>query len=226
MLPTTLTWPYELRRGHSEDPSGGACAMDAVNWLVHGKHGDEPECACPVIGAYVMSGNDVLAHEPRQRLLSYLPRISGSKSLISQEARAKAMWIGMIRTSISRIAEKYGNKNDAHLLRNLPNDANAATATATKAAALSRINTELVSLLECRILNNIRCAISCWTNGDYVICARWSVHPILQHPDDIEDYFAILDAALNAGPQGAPWSADAVDAGARRHVDAGGLVAV
>lgn len=33
------TWTYNLSRGHSADPSGGACAMDAVNWLVHGKHG-------------------------------------------------------------------------------------------------------------------------------------------------------------------------------------------
>jgi hypothetical protein len=30
-----------------------------------------------------------------------------------------------------------------------------------------------------------------------------------------DDYFVVLDSALNAGPQGKPWSADAVDLGAK-----------
>jgi hypothetical protein len=37
------------------------------------------------------------------------------------------------------------------------------------------------------------------------------------------DYFAVLDAALNAGPQGEPWSADAVAHGARAYALAGGV---
>src|SRR4051812_11422479 len=89
-----ITWPYHLRRGHSDNPAEGACAMDAVNWLVHGKHGDAPECACPVIAAYVVRGNDSMPDDTRQRLLPYLFRIAGSRSEEHQAARARILVLG------------------------------------------------------------------------------------------------------------------------------------
>ena len=48
-----IQWPYQLRSGHSDNPAEGADPMDAVNWIVHGKHAEAPECACPVIAAFV-----------------------------------------------------------------------------------------------------------------------------------------------------------------------------
>ena len=65
----TVTWPYVLRRGHSDNPADGACAMDALNWLAHGEHGDAPECAAPCIRDFVIPGNDAMPHDHRQRLL-------------------------------------------------------------------------------------------------------------------------------------------------------------
>ena len=94
---TMHTWTYHLRRGHSDNPSGGACAMDAVNWLVHGQHGDQPVCASPAIGAYVIALNDAMPDDQRQRLLPFLPRIAGSRSSEHEQIRAEIFARGAVR---------------------------------------------------------------------------------------------------------------------------------
>ena len=38
-----------------------------------------------------------------------------------------------------------------------------------------------------------------------------------------DSYFVVLDAVLNAGPQGEPWSADAIALGANKFLAAGGV---
>ena len=38
------------------------------------------------------------------------------------------------------------------------------------------------------------------------------------------DYFPVLDAALSAGPQGEPWSADVIERGAQEYASHGGLL--
>ncbi len=116
------TWTYTLRRGHSADPSGGACAMDAVNWLVHGRHGDQPECACPVIGRYVIGINDAMPDDQRQRLLAFLPRIAGSRSAAHEQARAEILARGAVRVLAPIALDAAGMHTEAARLRALPAD--------------------------------------------------------------------------------------------------------
>lgn len=167
-----VTWPYVLRRGHSDNPAEGACAMDAVNWLVHGKHGDAPECACSVIASYVIRGNDGMPDDTRQRLLPYLHRIAGSKSPEHQAARTQILTLGALRVFAPSALDAAGLHRHAARLRALPDDVDMAAAAA----------------------------------------AAW------------DDYFVVLDAALNAGPQGEPWSADTVAVGAHLYGEAGGIL--
>lgn len=59
-MTTIVPWPFRLRRGITDNPSEGACAMAAVNWLAHGEHGDFPACACPVVRSFVIELNDAM----------------------------------------------------------------------------------------------------------------------------------------------------------------------
>jgi hypothetical protein len=112
-----IVWPYVLRKGHSENPAEGACAMDAVNWLVHEQHGDRPACACPVIGAYVVVGNDAMPDDTRQRLLDYLPRIAGSAGPLYEAARTRAFVLGALRVFAPRALDAAGLLRYARKLR-------------------------------------------------------------------------------------------------------------
>ena len=116
------TWAYTLRRGHSANPAGGACAMDAVNWLVHGRHGDQPACACPVIGAYVIALNDAMPNDQRQRLIPYLHRIAGSRSDAHEQIRAQIFARGAVRVLAPLALDAAGLRGEAAKLRSLPAD--------------------------------------------------------------------------------------------------------
>ena len=123
-----ITWPYRLRAGHSTDPSQGACAMDAVNWLAHGKHGDAPECASPAITKYVIVGNDAMPDAIRQRLIPYLHRIAGSRSTEHEAARVRIMWLAAVRVFAPRALDAAGMHDHAARLRALPDDVTARAA--------------------------------------------------------------------------------------------------
>ena len=182
-----VTWPYFLRRGHSEDPSKGACAMDAINWLVHGVHGDHPACASPAISSFVMKGNDSMPDDTRQRLLAFLPRIAGSRSEAHEEARVAIMVIA---------AQRGGGGGGV----------GAATEAATEATAAAK-------------------------RAAWAAAARWAAwaawvaaaHSPTEETVVWNDYYAVLDAVLNAGPQGESWSADALDTAVHRYAAAGGV---
>ena len=59
----------------------GHCGLELVAWLAGEPHGDHPECACPVVGAFVRSWNDSLEDADRERLLRpVIPRLVGSRS--------------------------------------------------------------------------------------------------------------------------------------------------
>ena len=190
-----LTWPYVLRAGHSDNPAHGACAMDAVNWLVHGEHGDAPECACPVIRAYVIRGNDSMPDDVRQRLLPYLHRIAGSRSASHEGARVRVLQLAALRVFAPRALDAAGLHDHAQRLRDLPDDVDMKAA----AAAAERAAT--------------------WA-AERAAAAAWAAERVW------EDYFLVLDQVLNTGPQGEPWSTDAVDAGRTLFVAAGGVAGV
>ena len=224
-----VTWPYRLRKGHSDNPAEGACAMDAVNWLVHGKHGDAPECACPVIAAYVIRGNDAMPDDIRQRLLPSLHRIAGSRSVGHQEARLRILVLAAVRVFAPRALDAAGLREHAALLRALPDDvdwtaarATAATAAAAGAAAARATAAE---------------AAAAWTTAAWArrrrgrrrgrrrrrrgrrraTAGRRRAAAAAAAAAAWDDYFLVLDQALNAGPQGEAWSADVIAAGAAHY---------
>ena len=256
-----ITWPYRLRKGHSDDPAEGACAMDAVNWLVHGRHGDQPECACPVIGAFVIGGNDAMDGTTRQRLLAYLPRIAGSRSEEHETARTRILVLAATRVFAPRALDAAGLHEFSGVLRSLPDDVsfldvleltveiarvahnakptwtaqvvNAAAAAATgaaetiwatrtealtaaaghaaKAAKFAAFGAAYMAQKE-HMVARATAAQAHWAATDAAATVWWG------------DYFPVLDAALSAGPQGEPWSADVIERGAQEYASHGGLL--
>jgi len=229
MIDIGITWPYRLRRGHSDDPAKGACAMDALNWLVHGRHGDAPECACPVVASYVIKGNDTMPDDVRQRLLVYLPRIAGSRSAEHEAIRVRVFVLAAARVFAPIALDAAGLHDHAARLRALPDDADyktiyaasasyaadAASDAATRAAraaahaAASRAAANAYDAAAHAAAQAAAYATRAAANA-YDAAALW------------QPYFAVLDAALNAGPQGEPWSADVVARGTAAYVAAGG----
>ena len=261
-----VTWPYFLRRGHSEDPSKGACAMDAINWLVHGVHGDHPACASPAISSFVMKGNDSMPDDTRQRLLAFLPRIAGSRSEAHEEARVAIMVIAAQRWAVVAATEAATAKWSAAAAAatkaaatteaakwSAEAAAEAATAKWSEAVAAARraawaaaAATEAAAAATAKWSAEAAkwaaeaaaaakwaawaAAAEKWAEaaGWAARAAKWAAWAAAAHSPTEEtvvwnDYYAVLDAVLNAGPQGEPWSADALDTAVHRYAAAGGV---
>lgn len=221
----SITWPYRLTAGHSDDPAKGACAMDAVNWLVHGEHGDEPKCACPVIGAFVMRGNDAMPSDVRQGLLAYLHRIAGSRSKDHRTLRARILVLAAVRVFLPAWMCTVALDRRAERLLAIPDNAKwKDVRSALPQGLLRRDRREIGLSLGWLALNGaemVDVAVNKANAGAIVTaagCAGASIGAFKCWPA----YFAALDAALNAGPQGEPWSADVAAEGLRRYTAAGG----
>jgi hypothetical protein len=76
---------------HSRRGRNTICAMEAVAWLAGERHSDAPECASPVISAFVRSWNDSLDDQARQLLKPYLPRLVGTAA--SPEVEGRRAWM-------------------------------------------------------------------------------------------------------------------------------------
>jgi hypothetical protein len=46
-------WQFDLTVGHSNDPSEGACALDACSWLEYGQLGGHLDCVDALISGSV-----------------------------------------------------------------------------------------------------------------------------------------------------------------------------
>ena len=216
-----ITWPYILRSGHSHDPSQGACAMDAVNWLVHGKHGAAPECACSVIAAYVIGGNDAMPDDIRQRLLPYLHRIAGSKSAVHEAARIRILVLAALRVFAPPALDGAGLHDHAAKLRGLADDVdmNKAEARASEAAAAARAEARAsearaseaaAAEAAARASEAAAWAAAAAAARPAARAAAGAAAGAAEASARWDDYFIVLDAALNAGSQGEPWSIDVV----------------
>jgi hypothetical protein len=228
-----ITWPYVLRKGHSNNPAEGACAMDAINWLVHGKHGDTPECSCPIIAAYVITGNDKMPNDVRQRLIDYLPRISGSRSKEHETIRTDILWRAAVRIFAPITLEAENLPEEANKLRNLsdnitPNDASAAAYAAEYAgstAAYAAASTAAYAAASAAA-SAAAYAVSAasYAAGSAAAYAA-STAAYAASADTWEPYFTVLDQVLKAGPEGQPWSAAQIEHGITMYKAAGGLTA-
>jgi len=92
-----LTWPYKLRAGHSKNPAEGACIMDAINWLVHGEHGDHPPCVDPIFIEFCIGGNDNMPDNMRQKFLLRAHLLAGSNDPETRGARTKILVLSALR---------------------------------------------------------------------------------------------------------------------------------
>jgi hypothetical protein len=257
--PTMTNWNYTLRKGHSDNPARGACAMDAVNWLVHGKHGDAPECACPIITKYVIAGNDAMPDDVRQRLIPYLHRIAGSRSAKHEAARLRVIVLGAVRVFVPLSLDAVGQRGRAATLREMPDDTNyetlrgAARAAADAArAAHAASYAAAAARADAAYAEDAAAYAGAYAAGDAAYAAAaasdaaYAAHAAAYaaaahaaraayaadhaartaaavfgahsaaHAAAWQPYFDVLDTALNAGPQGEPWSADVVAVGEAR----------
>jgi len=259
--------------------------MDAVNWLVHGKHGDTPECACPVITSYVIRGNDAMPDDVRQNLLPYLHRIAGSRSKTHQVARTRILALGALRVCAPRALDLAGLHDHAATLRSLPDNVDItaavvkclaavrparrrakATAKTNTEAAAARIRAETTAWMVTKTaaaawaeaartmteaeetkawtmtMTTAEAAdaakataetitdIAAWTALKAAEIAATMVDTVVDAVVDAAawemeawgDYFVILNAVLNAGPQGEPWSADQIEIGSALYRSANG----
>ena len=57
---------FSLKAG-AHSPDSTFCVMEAVAFVAGEPWGDHPECACPIIGAFLRSWNDSLPTENRPR---------------------------------------------------------------------------------------------------------------------------------------------------------------
>lgn len=90
-------WQMPLHRGASQHPSNGACALDAISWLMYGQLGDEPICVCPIIADYVRAINDALDDVDRQKLRPYLMRLVATVEPAVESERAQYLFNHAIR---------------------------------------------------------------------------------------------------------------------------------
>lgn len=67
------------------DPGDEMCVMEAVAFIAGEEWTDSPECASPVIGAFMRTWNDALDDDDRQELKRHIPRLVGSKGTPEQE---------------------------------------------------------------------------------------------------------------------------------------------
>jgi hypothetical protein len=234
----TAYWPYVLIKGHTDDASTGACAMAAVSWLMHGKHSDRPECACPVLTSFIIPANDAMPADVRQRFLPYLHRIAGSRSEEHEAARTRILWLAAVRIFAPIALDQSGLHTEAEKLRALPDDVSAAKAetaakaaktaakaaetaaeTAAKTAWAAKAETAAKTAAKAakaaaawaaaKAAKTAAKAETAWAAAKAAETAAWAA---ARHANTVWDaYFAVLDEALSAGPQGEPWSADVME---------------
>ena len=92
---------WSLKAGaHSKDST--FCVMEAVAFVAGEEWSDHPECACPVISAFLRSWNDGLPNDAeRDRLLKPLIPLlvnTRNKNLEKQRALMAADWLIRVHT--------------------------------------------------------------------------------------------------------------------------------
>ena len=83
-----------LEVGSHEPPDNGlvhACVMEAVAYVAAEPWSDHPECASPVLGAFLRSWNDGLPDADRQMLKPFIPRLVGTAA--SSAVEEKRAWL-------------------------------------------------------------------------------------------------------------------------------------
>ena len=85
----------KLRFGTHESLETGACVLEAASYVAGENFSDEPDCVCPVIGAFVRAWNDALPDDATRTrlLLPLIPRLIRSRSTPAVESRRS--WLAL-----------------------------------------------------------------------------------------------------------------------------------
>ena len=118
---------WTLRSGSHPEPKRvtsktGMCILEAVAYVAGETWGDHPECACPVIGAFLRNWNDNLPDDAaRTRLLAPLvPRLVGSRATPAIELMRSYLALDwLVRVQTPAWLELAGLKEHADLCRQL-----------------------------------------------------------------------------------------------------------
>ena len=112
-----------LGAGSHDNISAGMCVMEAASYVAGEPWSDAPQCACPVIAAFMVSWSDSLPDdESRNRLLKPLiPVIVGTRSTAAVEQRRATMaadWL--IRVHAPAWLRQAQLETQAQALESLP----------------------------------------------------------------------------------------------------------
>ena len=121
-LVNTLQADLVLDSGSHKQPNDAfaACVMEAVAYVAGEPWSDHPECACPVIGAFLRSWNDSMNDEDRQILLPLVPRLVGTRSTAEvEEQRAWMATDWLVREFTPAWLRLAGLDDHAHTLEKL-----------------------------------------------------------------------------------------------------------
>jgi len=111
-----------LAAGSHATRADGMCAMEMVAWLAGEPHSDEPQCACPVLGALVRACNDAMSDTQRNRYLRPLvPVLVGTRRTAAVE-RARGLLVvdALVRTLLPLRLRRERRLEEARLLADLP----------------------------------------------------------------------------------------------------------
>jgi hypothetical protein len=109
---------HPLQRGSHPDRNAGMCAMEMVAWLAGEPHSDEPQCACPVLGAFVRACNDAMSDEARNRWLRPLvPQLVNTRATVACERqRGFVVLDGLVRTLVPKVLRRDRLHAEADLI--------------------------------------------------------------------------------------------------------------
>lgn len=111
-----------LAGGAHHENNSEMCVMEAVAFVAREPWSDQPQCACPVIGAFLRSWNDSLPNNERNELLlPLIPRLVGTRGSKALEERRSLMavdWI--VRTHTPAWLRLAGLTVQADALSSLP----------------------------------------------------------------------------------------------------------
>jgi hypothetical protein len=114
---------FPLRRGAHDRRSDGMCAMEMVSWLAGEEHSDEPQCACPVIAAYVRAVNDGMPTDQARDhwLRPLVPQFVNTRGTIADERRRGFLVAdALVRTLVPHLLDKRKLGDEAAALRAVP----------------------------------------------------------------------------------------------------------
>ena len=90
-----------LGKGKHNSPHEGACVMELASMLGGEPFSDHPQSACPAIGSFLRTYNDLIDCERRQDLYAYASKVVGSRgSARVERARFERLneWISELRS--------------------------------------------------------------------------------------------------------------------------------